>query len=141
MEQQRLRTSYQCRLTPTPAQALEVGVPSCRTLDNCALQQRRTWRERGQGKRATYLQQATELPDLKAACPPYAEVQSQVLQDVLRRVDKTYQAFFRRVQHAQQHAQTPGCGLVLDREENAAKTMLQAGQARRGAVARAAVLH
>jgi putative transposase len=73
-------------------------------LYNCALEQRRTWWGRGQGKSATYYQQATELPDLKAACPEYAEVHSQVLQDVLRRVDKTYQAFFRRVANGE----TPG---------------------------------
>ena len=69
----------------------------CRTLHNCALEQRRTWWGRGQGISATYYQQAMELPALKAACPEYAEVHSQVLQDVLRRVDTTYQAFFRRV--------------------------------------------
>jgi putative transposase len=44
-----------------------------------------------------YYQQARELPDLKATCPQYADVHSHVLQDVLRRVDKTYQAFFQRV--------------------------------------------
>src|SRR5262249_49187332 len=34
----------------------------------------------------------------------------------------------------------PSCGLVLDRDQNAARTRLRAGQARRGAVAEAAVL-
>src|SRR5262249_12596146 len=34
----------------------------------------------------------------------------------------------------------PCCGLVLDRDENAASNILRAGQARRGAVAVAAVL-
>jgi putative transposase len=52
---------------------------------------------RGQGVGATYSQQKAELPDLKAACPEYAEVHSQILQDVLLRVERTYQAFFRRV--------------------------------------------
>jgi putative transposase len=106
VEQQSLHKSYQYRLTPTPAQeqALELTVQRCRTLYNCALEQRKTWWERGQGIGATYYQQATELPDLKAACPEYSEVHSQVLQDVLRRVEKTFQAFFRRVQHGQ----TPG---------------------------------
>src|SRR6516225_3205009 len=99
MAQQRLHKSYQYRLTPPPAQEqpLEVVLLRCRTLYNCALEQRKTWWGRGQGKSASYYQQATELPDLKAACPEYAEVHSQVLQDVLRRVDTTYQAFFRRV--------------------------------------------
>jgi putative transposase len=44
------------------------------------------------------------LPDLKAACPEYTAVHSQVLQDVLRRVDTTYQAFFRRLVNGE----TPG---------------------------------
>jgi putative transposase len=35
----------------------------------------------------------------------------------------------------------PRCGLVLDRDENAAKNILRAGQARQGAVAIAAVLN
>lgn len=106
MEQHSGRKTYQYRLDPTPEQerALDIVLRRCRTLYNTALEQRKTWWERGQcggkgqGKGATYYQQATELPDLKAACPEYGEVYSQVLQDVLRRVDKTYQAFFRRVQ-------------------------------------------
>jgi putative transposase len=99
MQQDRVRTTYQYKVMPTPQQeqALETVLPRCRTLYNCALEQRRTWWGRGQGKGATYNQQATELPDLKAACPEYAQVHSQLLQDVLRRVDTTYQAFFRRL--------------------------------------------
>jgi putative transposase len=38
------------------------------------------------------------LPDLKAACPEYAEINAQVLQDVLLRLERAFQAFFRRVQ-------------------------------------------
>ena len=76
----------------------------CRTLYNVALEQRQTWWQRGQDKSATYYQQAMELPDLKAACPDYAEVNAQVLQDVLRRLETAFQAFFRRV-HA---GETPG---------------------------------
>jgi putative transposase len=44
------------------------------------------------------------LPDLQAACPEYATIHSQVLQDVLTRLDKAYQAFFRHVKAGQ----TPG---------------------------------
>jgi putative transposase len=38
------------------------------------------------------------LKDIRAAFPEYAAVHAHVLQDVLARRDKTYQAFFRRVQ-------------------------------------------
>jgi len=106
METQSVRKTYRYRLDPTPAQAqvLELVLRRCRALYNVALEQRKAWWQRGQGKGATYYQQATELPDLKAACPDYAEVNAQVLQDVLRRLDKTFQAFFRRVQAGE----TPG---------------------------------
>jgi putative transposase len=42
-------------------------------------------------------QQEAELKDIRAALPDYAAIHSHVLQDVLARLDKTYQAFFRRV--------------------------------------------
>jgi putative transposase len=101
-----MRKTYKYKLTPTPAQAqaLELVLARCRTLYNAALEQRKTWWQRGQGKSATYYQQAMELPDLKTACPEFAEINAQVLQDVLRRLEKTFQAFFRRVQAGE----TPG---------------------------------
>jgi putative transposase len=106
MEQYRVRKTYPYRLMSTPKQeqALETVLLRCRTLSNCAVEQRRTWWGRGQSIGATYSQQATELADLKAACPEYGEMHSHVLQDVLRRVDTTYQAFFRRVSNGK----TPG---------------------------------
>jgi hypothetical protein len=136
---------------PTPRQerALEVVLSRCRTLYNCALQQRKTWWGRGQGIGASYYQQAMELPDLKAACPEYAEVHSQVLQDVLRRVIAVPPAFTsqdcsgvlpdgnrcpQRVAKSlsvRTHV-CPCCGLVLDRDENAARNMLRACPARSG---------
>jgi putative transposase len=106
MEQQSVHKTYKYKLMPTPLQkrALETILSRCRALYNVALEQRKTWWQRGQGKGATYYQQAMELPDLKAACPEYVEINAQVLQDILRRLDKTFQAFFRRVQAGE----TPG---------------------------------
>jgi putative transposase len=106
MEEQSVRKTYKYKLMPSPAQAqaLELVLSRCRMLYNAALEQRKTWWQRGQGKSATYYQQAMELPDLKAACPEYAEINAQVLQDVLRRLDKTFAAFFRRVKAGE----TPG---------------------------------
>jgi putative transposase len=106
MQPESVRKTYRYRLKPTPEQArvLDTVVLRCRTLYNVALEQRKTWWGHGQGTSATYYQQATELPDLKAACREYSEVHSQVLQDVLRRVDKAYHAFFRRVANGE----TPG---------------------------------
>ena len=95
-----LRKTYQYRLLPTPAlgQALAVVLLRCRTLYNIALEQRKTWWQRGQGRSATYYQyqQKAELPDLKAACSEYGDGNTQVLQDVLLRVERAFAAFFRR---------------------------------------------
>lgn len=70
MEQQSVRKTYQYRLMPTSEQerALERTLLRCRTLYNCALEQRKTWWGRGQGIGASYYQQKAELPGLKAAC-------------------------------------------------------------------------
>jgi len=99
------RRAYKYKLEPTPQQeaVLDATLWRCRTLYNTALEQRiAVWKSRGMSLSA-YQQQA-ELPDLKAALPEYADIHSQVLQDVLTRLDKAYQAFFRRVKAGE----TPG---------------------------------
>jgi len=82
--------TYKYRLIPTPQQeqTLETVLLRCRTLYNVALEQRKTWWQRGQGRGASYYQQKAELPDLKTACPEYAVAHSQVLQDVILRVER-----------------------------------------------------
>src|SRR5215470_8871399 len=93
------RKTYQEKLQPTPEQErqLEEVLWHCRTLYNTALEQRLTWWRRGQGRSATRLQQAVERKDIRAAFPAYAAIHSHVLQDVLARLDRAYQAVFRRV--------------------------------------------
>ena len=104
MEPYSLRKTFKYKLKPTPEQeqVLASILQRCCTLYNVALEQRKTWWGRGQGIGATYYQQKAELPDLKVACPDYAEVNAQVLQDVILRVERTYQAFFRRLQAGEQ---------------------------------------
>ena len=71
----------------------------CRHVYNAAIGERReAWRMRG--VTVTYYQQKAELPGIKEAMPEYAEVNAQVLQDVVLRVDRAFQAFFRRVGRA-----------------------------------------
>ena len=97
------RKTYQEKLKPTPQQerALEQVVWRCRTLYNTALEQRISlYRQRGVS--LTRYQQEAELKDIREALPEYAAIHSHVLQDVLARLDKTYQAFFRRVQAGEQ---------------------------------------
>src|SRR5215472_14061745 len=93
-----VRKTYQEKLRSTSAQEreLERVLGRCRTLYNAALEQRITlWKQRGVS--LTRSAQEAELKDLRAAMPDYADIHSHVLQDVLARLDKTYQAFFRRV--------------------------------------------
>jgi putative transposase len=47
-------------------------------------------------KHIHYYDQASQLPDIKDIRQEYQDIHSQVLQDVLRRVDKTFKAFFVR---------------------------------------------
>ena len=68
----------------------------CRTLYNTALEQRITAWERCHVSVTRYQQEA-ELKVIRAEFPEYAAIHSHVLQDVLARLDKAYQAFFRRV--------------------------------------------
>lgn len=76
----------------------------CKNLYNCALQQRidayRLHRETISG-----FTQMAELPQLKEQFPEYKEVNSQVLQQCLDRLQKAYQNFFRR---AKKGGEKPG---------------------------------
>jgi putative transposase len=75
----------------------------CRHVYNAAVGERReAWRMRGVS--VTYYQQKAELPGIKETMPEYAEVNAQVLQDVVLRVDRAFQAFFQRMREGQ----TPG---------------------------------
>jgi putative transposase len=97
-EQTTCRTTYKEKLSPTPAQerALERVLWRCRTRYNTALEQRITAWQRCH-VRLTRSQQEAELKDIREAFPEYAAIHSHVLQDVLARLDKTYQAFFHRL--------------------------------------------
>jgi putative transposase len=105
VEQTTTRKTYKFKLKPTLEQERQFDTIlwRCRTVYNTALEQRKTiYVQRGIS--VTYYQQKAELPGIKAAMPEYSEVHSQVLQDVVLRVDRAFQAFFRRVQSGE----TPG---------------------------------
>jgi putative transposase len=89
-------------LRPTPAQAraLEEILWRCRELYNAALEQRITAYQRRRVSVSRYEQEA-ELKEIRAEFPEYEAIHSHVLQDVLARLEKTYQAFFRRVQRGE----------------------------------------
>jgi putative transposase len=99
MNEKAIRKTYKYKLRPTPPQEREFGrvLGLCHWLYNTALEQRITAWQRARVSVSRFQQEA-ELKDIRAAMPEYAAIHSHVLQDVLARLDKTYQAFFRRVQ-------------------------------------------
>jgi putative transposase len=90
--------TYKYRLYPTKAQKqlLADTLESCRVLYNCALEQRKI-AFRQFVVSLNYYNQADELKTLKEYFPGYKNIYSQVLQDVLKRVDKAFLNFFRRL--------------------------------------------
>ena len=98
MEQPAVRKTYKYKLNPTPEQERALGrvLDLSRWLYNTALEQRITAWQRARVSVSRFQQEA-ELKDIRAAMPEYAAIHSHVLQDVLARLDRTYQTFFRRV--------------------------------------------
>jgi putative transposase len=100
-----VRKTYKYRLRPSAAQerALAFIVRRCRALDTAGLQERRAaWQKCGVS--ITAASQSAQLPAIKAVRPDYRDLHSQVVQDVLTRLDRAFHAYFRRV-HA---GETPG---------------------------------
>jgi putative transposase len=102
MEPQSLRKTYKEKRRPTPTQErmLDEVLWRCRDLYNTALEQRITAWQRRHVSVSRYEQEA-ELKAIRAEFPEYAAIHSHVLQDVLARLDKTYQAFFRRLERGE----------------------------------------
>lgn len=102
-----VRKTFEYRLYPTPTQeqTLLWWLRRARELYNAALVERRD-AYRSQKVAVNRHAQITQLPALKAdGCrPEYRAINSQVLQDVVERLDRAYAAFFRRVKKGD----TPG---------------------------------
>ncbi len=97
-----MKKTYKYRLYPTNKQQkiLNAWLALCCEAYNAALDERKS-AYRMAGKSISYAQQCAELPDCKQARPELAEVNSQVLQNVVKRVDLAFEAFFRRVKKGQ----------------------------------------
>jgi putative transposase len=105
MDQPTVRKTYKYELQPTAAQerAMALVLRRCRELYNAGLQERRdAWQRCGVS--LTVASQSAQLPEIKDVRPEYHDIHSQVLQDVLTRLDRAFQAFFRRVKAGE----TPG---------------------------------
>jgi len=103
-----IRKTYKYRIYPTKAQVTRMNgtLALCCELYNAGLQERRD-AYRLERKSITCYQQITQLPDIKQLRPELNDIHSQVLQDVLRRLDKGFQSFFRRVKERKGKAGFP----------------------------------
>ena len=89
--------AYKFRIYPTRSQKtkFENTFSMCRHLYNWSLAERNeVWEKK---RSVTYTEQQNRLPAMKKQRPWFASVHSQVLQDVLRRLDKAYKNFYKRV--------------------------------------------
>src|SRR5690349_2518652 len=125
MEQQTVRKTFKYKLKPSIDQErlLDRALMLCRQVYNAAITERReAWQKCGVS--VTYYQQKAELPDIKTDLPEYSEVHSQVLQNVIQRVDWAFQAFFRRVKAGE----TPGYPRIHGRNRYNSLTYPQFGR-------------
>jgi IS605 OrfB family transposase len=102
MDERTVRKVFKYKLKPTPEQerALAFVVRRCCELYNAALEERKVaWEKRGVSVTAAV--QSAQLPGLKEVRPEYCDIHSQVLQDVLTRLDRAFQAFFRRAKNGE----------------------------------------
>jgi len=98
MAESRGHKTFKYKLQPTPAQAAQLTgiLRVCRELYNAALQERQeAWEKRRIS--VNYYQQKAQLPELRAYREACAAIHSQVLQDVVLRLDRAFKAFFRRI--------------------------------------------
>lgn len=95
-----MKKSFQYRIEANPQvfQKAESWLDLCRDLYNTALSQRIFLYKHNRSSISKF-DQMKQLPELKQAFPEYKQVGSQVLQEVLERLDKAYQGFFRRVKN------------------------------------------
>ena len=94
--------TYQYRIYPTTKQhkTLDAILEACQTLYNQALAMRKHTYEK-HGESLSYKIQANHLTPLRQESFFWSSIHIDVLQDTLRRLDKAYQAFFRRAKAGQ----------------------------------------
>ncbi|MFZ5992832.1 MAG: RNA-guided endonuclease InsQ/TnpB family protein [Deinococcota bacterium] len=119
-----MRRAFKYRLYPTQPQLrdLDRTLMLCRRLYNAALQERRE-AYRKAGKTVGFYEQKRWLPEIRTELPEYKGVHSQVLQNVIERVDLAFQGFFRRVKEGEK----PGYPRFKGKERYDSFTFPQAG--------------
>ena len=87
---------FRLQVSKTINAKLENTLNLCRDLYNSALRERKdAWTINRIN--INRFDQDKQLPEIKQTNPEYKDVHSQVLQDVLKRLDKSFRGFFRRV--------------------------------------------
>jgi len=87
---------FKLKVSKKVREKLEETVLLCRELYNSALQERSNAFKIAH-KSLNYFDQASQLTEIKQIRDEFQNVHSQVLQDVLKRLDKTFRFFFTRV--------------------------------------------
>jgi len=94
----KLKRTYKYRIYPNREEKsiLDKTLNTCRILYNdCLTERRDAWQSCR--KHINYYDQANQLKEIKTFDEDLKEVHSQVIQDVLKRIDKAFKNFFRRV--------------------------------------------
>lgn len=88
--------TFKYRLVPTRKQhtALQHTLDLCRNLYNCALEQRKM-------QRIGQFAQMRQVTDVRAEFPEYKETHVHILQNVVKKLDRAFQGFFRRIKSGQ----------------------------------------
>lgn len=100
------RRAYVYKLKPNRAQVayLDATLETCRRLYNdCLAERKEAWEQRQESITASD-QKKSHVTVRRKDCPYLSAVNSQILQDVVNRLDRSFQGFFRRVKSSQ----TPG---------------------------------
>ena len=102
----KIKRTYKYRIYPNQEQKsiLDRWLDICRVLYNdCLTERRDAWDV--SHKSINYYDQNSQLPEIKTFDDEIKEVYSQVIQDVLKRIDQSFKNFFRRVK---EHREEPG---------------------------------
>src|SRR5437773_8235208 len=98
-----MRKTFRYRIYPTQETERKLfwTLTRCRELYNAALSERKDAYKYA-GKSVTYDDQQNDLPEIKAEVrQEYQDIAAHVLQDVLRRLDRAFQHFFRRCKNGE----------------------------------------
>jgi len=120
-----MRKAYKFRLYPTQKQEYKLFwiLARCRELYNAALSERKDAYTYA-GKSISYYEQKRDLPEIKTEIrEEYQDIYSQVLQDVLLRLKRAFDAFFRRIENGEK----PGYPRFQGRNRYNSFTYPQAG--------------